>query len=707
MAAKWQSYGDTTAADARKVFAKRGVAPSFAAEIEDVIRRCSPHSRVALGFAYAESQFGQDTDVNPLSNRNILNHRSVADPAWAFGGLPNGAWMKYPDHAQCFYAWKQRLLNPIYKDDVYGPARDGTLLDVIEIYAPRDDGNDPVAYEGIVQTIISELPRSGAPPPQPTGEKITYRAILDPNEKIEPTVSQGFGSTPFARSTCEVGSPFYHMYWYGKDGGLDGCSHPAEDWSMPRGTQVYSPVNGVVEVAGGTPYYTFYGDGSPGVGELSIITDSGDRLTLGHMMKITVEVGQRVKPGDKTGLSGGYNGDHLHVETRKKKQTYVDPRTYDYGTRATEPPPPPPTPGKRGKVPYPPIIDVCIEKDVGVGRDPDADRNIVGTVVHTMVGTFDGNLGWFQRKDVAALTDYGVAYDGRIHRYNCLPRQIGWASGPARAPNGDGKRFVDKYGVAGVNRHLRSIEHEGDFDDPVSEAMWRASCWLQAAIHSEEADQTADTYDWNIHHYEFTGKEYKLCPGSRFEQYTTQYQDFVKAIMRYYQDGAPLAASYRIGGVDVRTAGMPKPSAPQPTPPPKPDPQPQPQPTPDKVPAAMKRQLTRALKVGLTEDEIRRQFGTTVSGYAFDLDGAVSLIWLTDGLDDGELSPLVRVSELSPTNRWFWFQDGTGYRWDGKRINRLRQTGADDPTVFGVKVEADERPATTRNKRKAAKWTVL
>lgn len=221
-------------------------------------------------------------------------------------------------------------------------------------------------------------------------------------------------------------------------------------------------------------------------------------------------------------------------------------------------PSPIPDPPSPGKVPYPPMLERPIVKVVGVGRDPDQTRTpVVGTVVHTMDGTLWGTDGWFRRPDVPALTDYGIGQDGTIIKWNGTDWQVGWASGPARSPNGDGARLVARFGTGGVNRFLRSIEHEGDQDDPVSEAMWRRSCWLQAAIHAEEAGQTADSYDWNLHHYEFTGKDYKVCPGTRFFSHTDAYQAFVRAIMRHYQHGAPLAPFYAIAGVRVGTDELP------------------------------------------------------------------------------------------------------------------------------------------------------
>lgn len=136
-------------------------------------------------------------------------------------------------------------------------------------------------------------------------------------------ISQEFGHTWFS---------VRHSSWYsyGRAYGLDGFEHTGLDIGMPRGTPLYSPVAGTVMIAGGTPYFTYYGNGQPGVGELLIQTDDGNQIVLGHMGLITVQVGQRVEFGEFVGLSGGDNGDHLHLEVRHIQPgggyLIVDPR---------------------------------------------------------------------------------------------------------------------------------------------------------------------------------------------------------------------------------------------------------------------------------------------------------------------------------------------------------------------------------------------
>lgn len=135
-------------------------------------------------------------------------------------------------------------------------------------------------------------------------------------------ISQEFGRTAFSILN-------FSWYRYGLDYGLDGYEHPGLDVAMPAGTWLYSPVEGTVEISGGTPFYTFYGNGEPNVGELLIETDDGDQVILGHMGRIAVNIGDRLQIGQFVGLSGGSNGDHVHLEVRERRWGWyriVDPR---------------------------------------------------------------------------------------------------------------------------------------------------------------------------------------------------------------------------------------------------------------------------------------------------------------------------------------------------------------------------------------------
>jgi murein DD-endopeptidase MepM/ murein hydrolase activator NlpD len=165
------------------------------------------------------------------------------------------------------------------------------------------------------------------PYPLPPALWVTGSGPIDDLEFIwgyeEFPLSQEFGHTDFSVSHAS-------WYAYGATYGLDGLMHPGLDVAMPAGTPLYSPIEGTVKIAGGVPFFTFYGNGDPGVGELLIETDDGHQVILGHMGRIAVEAGDRVSKGDFVGLSGGDNGDHLHLEVREREASggyvIVDPR---------------------------------------------------------------------------------------------------------------------------------------------------------------------------------------------------------------------------------------------------------------------------------------------------------------------------------------------------------------------------------------------
>ena len=123
-------------------------------------------------------------------------------------------------------------------------------------------------------------------------------------------ITQEMGLTDFAQGAGAW------MYGYASAYGVQG--HAGVDIGLVPGTPVYTPVGGTVVHSGGTGYYTDerYGN-SPGTGEFRVRLDNGDELILGHMQSINAQVGQRVNAGSQIGLSGTYNGGHVHVEYRQ------------------------------------------------------------------------------------------------------------------------------------------------------------------------------------------------------------------------------------------------------------------------------------------------------------------------------------------------------------------------------------------------------
>ena len=311
-----------------------------------------------------------------------------------------------------------------------------------------------------------------------------------------------------------------------------------------------------------------------------------------------------------------------------------------------------------GRVPQPPINRRLItNKIVGVGRDPDAQRDVKFTVVHSMVGTLPGTDAYFRNPGVAALTDFGIGLtldsngDGfaDIYQWNDpWGRVIGWASGPAQAPWGDGARAIANWGVGGVNRYGASIELDdaGNIGTPVSAAQWSSLCWMLAWLH-DKMGQTADTFGWNIHHREFTGTAYKDCPFPRVYNFTAQYQAVVKAIMRYYQEGVDYPPEgFSINGrtLTLPTAGRVVTGEEQPT-----------------TPSTGGKTV---YPEGMDEDLARAWFGRgkgKIDGknrsYGFDPNGTVSKTWLAYVKSTGHAPALETVEQYG--DRMYWrFSNG-------------------------------------------------
>ena len=100
-------------------------------------------------------------------------------------------------------------------------------------------------------------------------------------------------------------------------------AHPGNDYGMPYNTRIFTPVGGIVEIAGGSGYYNDEAQmGRPQTGEIRIRLDNGHNLIFGHMAGIHVSAGDRVNPGQYVGLSGtAGSGPHLHLEYRIPDQS--------------------------------------------------------------------------------------------------------------------------------------------------------------------------------------------------------------------------------------------------------------------------------------------------------------------------------------------------------------------------------------------------
>ena len=98
-------------------------------------------------------------------------------------------------------------------------------------------------------------------------------------------------------------------------------NHRAIDWATPTGTSIWASCGGTVSVAGWQSGYGYV---------VYINHPDGNQTRYGHLSKILVSVGQKVKQGQKIALSGNTGrstGPHLHFELRVNG-TPVNPYNY-------------------------------------------------------------------------------------------------------------------------------------------------------------------------------------------------------------------------------------------------------------------------------------------------------------------------------------------------------------------------------------------
>ncbi len=100
--------------------------------------------------------------------------------------------------------------------------------------------------------------------------------------------------------------------------------HAGLDFAAPQGTPIYATANGTVEVAGNT---------GNGYGNHVVINNGYGYSTLfGHMFKVKVRPGQKVKRGEVIGYvgsTGKSTGPHCHYEVHRNGEP-VDPVYYFY-----------------------------------------------------------------------------------------------------------------------------------------------------------------------------------------------------------------------------------------------------------------------------------------------------------------------------------------------------------------------------------------
>jgi murein DD-endopeptidase MepM/ murein hydrolase activator NlpD len=200
----------------------------------------------------------------------------------------------------------------------------------------KDQFSSDYEYQQKFKDLFAELEKV-APGSRtcPTGNAVGVASVWGNKlfNGAPPPISQDFGPTDFSR--------FVHPEWYSYalDYGFTEPGHTGLDVAIPAGTPLYAPMDSSVVCAGtgnGTgedscaAFLSAYG--GPTSGRLQLKLPNGDMLILGHVNQSLVKPGDQVKAGQEVAISGGFNGDHVHVEYRTRDAStpsgwrIVDPR---------------------------------------------------------------------------------------------------------------------------------------------------------------------------------------------------------------------------------------------------------------------------------------------------------------------------------------------------------------------------------------------
>ena len=127
---------------------------------------------------------------------------------------------------------------------------------------------------------------------------------------------------PFPSNYFQSPSLSFGEQWSGE-------TEEGEDYPMPEGTQLITPVGGTIELQD---------DGDRNWGKrVLVVMPNGWKFSIGHMMDFAVSDGQVVNPGEVLGTSGGgpqssspgfSSGPHIEVQFIDPSGQFVDPHGY-------------------------------------------------------------------------------------------------------------------------------------------------------------------------------------------------------------------------------------------------------------------------------------------------------------------------------------------------------------------------------------------
>lgn len=182
----WRDYGDISVD--RFVAELKSVRSPIKFEPGTFYVAMRPHTALGTAMLWVESKYGTAFNRNTPESFNPFNLRPPDGNGYAdFDWWTEGA-----------KAWRERITSQTYKGGIY--ANTVTLEDLINVYAPRTDDNDPDEYVALILAKFAEWGVAVKEAPMPTGlifGRVPYPDVIESHLDLDnPYVKSGAPYVP-------------------------------------------------------------------------------------------------------------------------------------------------------------------------------------------------------------------------------------------------------------------------------------------------------------------------------------------------------------------------------------------------------------------------------------------------------------------------------------------------------------------------------
>lgn len=191
-----------------------------------------------------------------------------------------------------------------------------------ETVTPEDIARPATVVDGPTQRVGADNTSEDSPEFKPGERPISQQQVQLAKQRAQRVAAR----FPFGRLKSGFALPLKKFRvgpLFGRVGGPhSGGVHSGLDLGAPANTPVRTASDGRVTAA------AWQGAAGKAV---TIKTKTGHYVLYGHLNKIDVKQGQKVKAGDLIGLvgsTGNSTGPHLHIGVQRKNGTLVDPITW-------------------------------------------------------------------------------------------------------------------------------------------------------------------------------------------------------------------------------------------------------------------------------------------------------------------------------------------------------------------------------------------